>query len=63
MKKRTVKVAVHKVFGIDVKGNQTVSTHCPAMDDLGKYLTPVCLLDDGEPVVRDPLVELEKFPG
>ena len=41
MKKRTVKVAVHKVFGIDASGNQTVPSHFPAMNDLEDYLNEV----------------------
>jgi hypothetical protein len=41
MKKRTVTVAVHKVFGIDGSGNQTVPTHFPAMSDLENYLNEV----------------------
>jgi hypothetical protein len=41
MKKRTVKVAVHKVFGIDAHGNQTEPINYPAMSDLENYLNQV----------------------
>ena len=41
MKKRTVKVAVHKVFGIDGSGNQTVPANFLAMSDLENYLNEV----------------------
>ena len=41
MKKRAVRVAVHKVFGIDANGNQTVPTHFPTMTELDTYLNEV----------------------
>jgi len=41
MKKRTVKVAVHKVFGIDGSGNQTVPANFPTKAALDNYLDEV----------------------
>jgi len=41
MKKRTVKVAVHKVFGIDGSGNQTVPANFPTKAALDGYLNEV----------------------
>lgn len=41
MKKRTVKVAVHKVFGIDAQGNQTQPANFPTKADLEDYLNKV----------------------
>ncbi len=41
MNKRTVKVAVHKVFGIDANGNQTEPANFPTKEALDNYLNQV----------------------
>lgn len=41
MNKRTIKVAVHKVFGLDAAGNQTEPSNFPTKPDLENYLNEV----------------------
>lgn len=41
MKKRTVKIAVHKVIGIDARGYQTTPIRFPAKDGLEKHLNKI----------------------
>jgi hypothetical protein len=41
MKKRTVKVAVHKVFGIDGNGNQTAPATFPTKQEFDDYLNKI----------------------